>query len=121
MTIQATTNAISTFIFRVPQRVYCPACGMGITQRTVLIHHDILWCLRCGPNLLESADWLGVASCWSALAHQWTHVRGLRAWTPEDPLDGIVTHYLKLREESRKTIRFHPHYSNLTPPEDVIA
>lgn len=109
MTIQATTIVPSTFIFRVPGRAYCPGCAAAITQQTYMVHRDILWCLRCGEHPLDRTDWLSIASSWTDLSHQWTHVRGLRVWTPSDPLDGIVTHYLKSREESRKA-----------PPSDLI-
>ena len=120
-----TNNAIKTptqnFIFRVPSRVYCPGCAAAITQRTFLIRHNIVWCLRCGEHPLDHADWLGIASEWTHLSHQWTTARGLRCWTPDDPLDGIVTHYLKSREESRDTIQHDDYYSNLDPPEDLIV
>lgn len=121
MMTQATTIAPTTFIFRIPEKAYCPGCAAAITQKTFLIHHDILWCLRCGVHPFDHADWIGIASGWSALTHQWTTVRGLRVWTPDDPLDGIVTHYLKSREESRNTIQPDDYYSNLTPPEDLIV
>lgn len=121
MTHNATAIAPTTFIIRIPEKAFCPGCAVAITQRTFLIRHDILWCLRCGEHPLDHSDWLGIASDWKALTHQWTHVRGLRVWTPDDPLDGIVTHYLKTREESRTTIQHDDYYSNLDPPEDLIA
>lgn len=121
MTTQATTITPITFIFRVPEKAYCPGCAAAITQKTYMIRHDALWCLRCGCFTLDHVDWIRAACDWSALNHQWTIVRGLRIWTPDNPLDGIVTHYLKSREESHATIQHDDYYSNLTPPEDLIA
>ena len=111
MTTQAITKATQNFIFRTPQGVYCPCCAAAITQRTFMVKRSIVWCIRCGELRIDNTDWLYIACHWTGLATQWVKVRGLRFWTPGDPLDGIVTHYCKDREIQRVVL----------PPYETIA
>lgn len=98
MTANATSTAPINFTFKAPAACYCPGCGAGLTQRTWTVNADILWCIRCGELPYAPLSWLGIAIAWRPLAHLWLHVRGILVWTPQEPEDGIVTHYLRVRK-----------------------
>lgn len=101
----ATTNTLKTaFTFFAPSRVYCPECAAAITPRTCSIRDDVVWCLRCAEHRPTCHDWISFAISSTGLAIQWYTVRGLRFWCPDDPLDGIVTHYCKWRERLERSL-----------------
>lgn len=85
------------FSLRSPNRVYCPACGVLLTQRTFAIARDMLWCLRCSDAKYYRESWIQCAILWWSETRGWDTAHGVRIWMIDEPRDGLVTLYVEQR------------------------